>query len=208
MSDWEGGLRVAALVSGGVLPDKIRGTELKDYFHIADWYATFAAVAGVDVNDDVAAQFNLPAVDSVNQWPLLSGQLQPGSNLRKDIHISKETLIEGRWKLMTGKVPFAAWTPGYGFAPWITLFRRQDCKDGCLFDIENDPTEKKDVAAQHPDIVAKMRSRLDTLNQGFFDPSRGEFDAKSLQACKTLQRGGYYTAFADDVDASSAALLV
>merc|ERR1712187_668064 len=53
MSDWEGGLRVNAFVSGGAIPLAKRGTVLTDYIHIADWYATFCAIAGVSPVDGI-----------------------------------------------------------------------------------------------------------------------------------------------------------
>ena len=37
MSDWEGGVRVNAWVSGGFLPAGARGTKVEGYMHIADW---------------------------------------------------------------------------------------------------------------------------------------------------------------------------
>ena len=71
-SDWEGGVRVNAFVSGGVLPPRVRGTQLNALCHIADWLATFAALAGVnDTTDHEAAAAGLPPVDSVNLAPLL-----------------------------------------------------------------------------------------------------------------------------------------
>ena len=41
MNNWEGGIRVAALVNGGFLPDHVRGQTLGGFIHEADWYATF-----------------------------------------------------------------------------------------------------------------------------------------------------------------------
>lgn len=72
-SDFEGGIRMAAFASGGYLPPAVRGTVNEGIFHIADWYATFAALAGVDPTDEKAAAAGLPPIDSVNQWPYLSG---------------------------------------------------------------------------------------------------------------------------------------
>ena len=37
LSDWEGGVRVTAFVSGGYIPVSMRGKTLDDYIHIADW---------------------------------------------------------------------------------------------------------------------------------------------------------------------------
>ena len=48
---FEGGIRVAAFVSGGYLPAAARGTKLDGIVHIADWYATLVNLAGVDPPD-------------------------------------------------------------------------------------------------------------------------------------------------------------
>ncbi len=50
-SDWQGGVRVNAFVSGGYLPQKMRGQKTEGYIHIADWYSTFCALAGVDPSE-------------------------------------------------------------------------------------------------------------------------------------------------------------
>lgn len=44
-TDWEGGVRTPAFVSGGWLPRHQRGVRLSGLIHIADLYATFCAVA-------------------------------------------------------------------------------------------------------------------------------------------------------------------
>jgi len=36
-SDWEGGVRTNAFVSGGVLPEDVHGTTRQEFVHIADW---------------------------------------------------------------------------------------------------------------------------------------------------------------------------
>merc|ERR1712050_528680 len=99
--DFEGGIRVTSFVSGGFIPLTMRGKRLDSYIHVSDWYGTFCAIAGVPVKDDVAENNGLPAVDSVNQWPLLSGQIASSDRgLRTEMHISPVTLIQGRWKLL------------------------------------------------------------------------------------------------------------
>ena len=72
-ADFEGGVRGAAFASGGYIPSKVRGTKIADPMHLADWYATFAAMAGVNPTDHSAAGAKLPAIDGVNLWPRLSG---------------------------------------------------------------------------------------------------------------------------------------
>ena len=55
-SNWQGGVRVNAFVSGGYLPNNMRGKKSDAYIHIADWYSTFSLLAGVDPTDDQAAK--------------------------------------------------------------------------------------------------------------------------------------------------------
>ena len=51
-TNWEGGLKTAAFVSGGLIPAAVRGTVSDVNFHIVDWYPTFCVLAGVDPRDD------------------------------------------------------------------------------------------------------------------------------------------------------------
>ena len=48
-------------------------------------------LVAIDPTDERAAKANLPPVDSLSMWPLLSGQV--------DIPISNKTLISGRYKI-------------------------------------------------------------------------------------------------------------
>ena len=65
-SDWQGGIRVNAFVTGGYLPENMRGQKTEGYIHIADWYATFCALASVDPTDKRAEKAKLPPIDSMN----------------------------------------------------------------------------------------------------------------------------------------------
>merc|ERR1711976_284703 len=100
----------------------------------------------------------------------------------------------GKWKLITGGymdefkeypmgAPMIGWSDygnGWGFqAVRNTFFSIQNCGAGCLYDVFGDPIAKHDVAKQNPDIVKKMKAELDKLNEGKFQPDRGEPDAAS-----------------------------
>ena len=66
-------MRVNAFVAGGALPAAMRGKVLHELRDGMGLVSTYAAIAGVDPTDYVAAAAGLPPIDSVNQWPLLSG---------------------------------------------------------------------------------------------------------------------------------------
>ena len=86
----------------------MRGTKTDEYIHLADWYATFSNLAGVDPTDDEAALAGLPAIDSLDMWPLISGQVS--TSPRTDVPNSFNILISGDYKILTGTIPHAGWT--------------------------------------------------------------------------------------------------
>jgi hypothetical protein len=61
---FEGGVRVNAFVTGGLLPAAMRGTNISAPIHICDWYATFCGLAGVPATDDATG---VPALDSIGR---------------------------------------------------------------------------------------------------------------------------------------------
>jgi len=214
LSDFEGGVRVNAFVTGGAVPLEKRGTIMTDYIHLCDWYATFSAIAGVDATDQKAADAELPPVDGVDQSNLLLRDAASGSGNRTEIHHSVRALTRGKWKLITGGlmdclfasewhpchpngtrfVPFSAWLNGYGAEAIANDFALKDCGVGCLFDIRGDPNEHRDVAKEFPAVVRDMKERLAELNKGVFLPDRGSHDER---ACHRWD--GFYGPFVGDV---------
>ena len=80
-SNWDGGVRVPSFVSGGVVPERVRGTKRDGLVTLWDWYATWAGLAGVDANSPAteaeAEALGLPPVgdDSMDLWPYLVGDV-------------------------------------------------------------------------------------------------------------------------------------
>ena len=175
-SDWQGGVRVNAFVNGGYLPDKMRGQKTEGYVHMADWYATFCALAGVDPTDKKAAKAKLPPIDSVNMWPLISGE--NSTSPRVDIPISYFTLISGDYKILQGDIEQAGWT-GLQYPNTTTkagLTAVEHCgKTGCLYNIKNDPEERLNLAKKSPDILKDMQIKLASYQATYFNPIRGKF---------------------------------
>lgn len=70
---WEGGTRTAALVSGGLIPAKLRGTESNSLIHVSDWYPTLTKLAGVDPTDDWVDSTGVTRpIDGVDVWTALT----------------------------------------------------------------------------------------------------------------------------------------
>ena len=182
-SDWQGGVRVNAFASGGYLPKKMQGQKTDGYIHIADWYATFSSLAGVDPTDYRAAKANLPPIDSLNVWPLISGE--NSTSPRVDIPISNRSLISGEYKILVGNMLLAGWTgPVY---PNMTtpsgINAIEHCGDtGCLYNILDDPEEYTNLAEKMPDVLKEMQAKLAKYQASCFNPDRGP---DSPVACET-----------------------
>ena len=159
----------------GYLPEQMRGKKTEGYIHIADWYATFCALAGVDPTDERAAKANLPPIDSLNMWPLISGQ--NSTSPRTDIPISNATLISGDYKILTGDIKLAGWTgPVYpnNTNPQGGVQGVEHCGEtGCLYNIRKDPEEYVNLAKSMPDVLNKMKSKLTEYRSTRFEPDRG-----------------------------------
>jgi len=100
-SNWEGGIRAASFVSGGYLPSKMQGKYVSGLVAAWDWYATFAGLAGVKVSDPRAEKAGLPPHDSVDVWPLISGNTEKSPRRHVEIGsthggYSKEAEFSGK----------------------------------------------------------------------------------------------------------------
>ena len=187
-TDWQGGVRVNAFVSGGFLPESMRGKKTEGYIHLADWYATFSGLAGVDPTDEMAASAGLPAIDSLDMWPLISGQNSVSP--RTDIPISFNTLISGDYKILTGRVRQAGWTEEDNPNSNTVTLPTQSCKrKGCLYNIKNDPKERRDLASTMTTVLRSMQSKPHGYQATRFNPARGSISPEACVAALGIYQG-------------------
>lgn len=126
-TSWQGGMNVAAFVSGGVLPQKHRGITADVAVHIVDWYSTFCTLAGVDPRDDgpqapypvnpslepvlpppldIYGDDSWPAVDGVDLWPILLDPKRRNERgaAHEELALSREVLLlNGTWKIVVAQ---------------------------------------------------------------------------------------------------------
>jgi len=208
MSNWEGGIRGNAFVSGGFLARKAPGrvgSTLEGYTHICDWYATFAALAGVDPTDHKAEKAKLPPIDSLNLWPYLSGNAS--ASPRTEIFADPGVLIMGDWKLVGyvhqrgTNVNTACWMgpeyPNGSVDPGCS--RSEDCQAtrGCLYNIKDDPGEHVNLAASHPQQLKQLQTRLESLDETCFNPKRDGGNASLPKHFARDVYQGYWGPFID-----------
>jgi len=171
-SDFEGGVRVLAFATGPVIPKGMRGTQVNGLTHIADWYATFAHVARQKWSDTSAVTKGLPEVDSLDLWPLISGQtstldreeLPLAGGLTYERWPSRTAaFIYKEWKLIRGTLPIllSCWPgPTTPNASDSGEACETECgQEGCLFNIMDDPSEHFDVKDDHPDIYSTIMDK-------------------------------------------------
>lgn len=120
-SNFEGGVRANAFVSGGFLPAAMRGTTTEALVGIEDWYVTLARLAGADPIDERAAAAGLPPVEGFDMWPLLSGA--NATSPRTEVWLGSfgnttgdtaPTVVQGLiradgWKLLQGPITNSIW---------------------------------------------------------------------------------------------------
>jgi arylsulfatase B len=218
-SNFEGGIRVNAFVTGGALSPSRRGVLDSGLAMVHDFYATYAALAGVDATDARAAAAGLPPHDSLNLWPWLSGA--SGASPRTEVVIgdtSAETpngdgatlvggVIQGSWKLLVGPsnkgfvilqdvLTGPAWPNTSSLL--LPLLHSRVCgrvpEVGCLFNLAVDPSETTSLAAQNPALFATLLARVDELQGGVYSPVRGAADPAACRVA-TGERGGYWGPF-------------
>jgi arylsulfatase I/J len=206
-SNFEGGVRVNALVSGGLLPAAARGRVLDGLASVEDLFVTFARRAGIDPFDKRGAAAGLPPVEGLDLWPWWSGA--NASSPRSEVVLGAcaggaadgPTSVQGLiradgYKLLVDELIDAVWQgPFYPNSTTSWANTPVECGTaGCLYNVFADPTEHVELSASQPSVLAAMLARLGELRQGVFSPHRG---AQSALACNaTVACRGFVCPFA------------
>ena len=225
-SDFSGGVRVAAFVSGGFVPAARRGATARGLLAGADWYATFLALAGVAPAAIVAETAGVTPIDSLDAWPMIVGDVADGP--RREIplsimppgvgalragegtgyYVAGEGIVARGHKLLLGPQSHGPFDDGTTMPTCDSLVPPHgarggggwtkdepgvpcDCgSGGCLFDLENDPFETRDLAAAKPALAAALRERLEALRDGVYAPERGGLEQAACDAVG--EHGGFW----------------
>lgn len=161
---WEGGQRVPGIVRWpGRVP---AGRECREFASTMDVLPTLAKLAGADLPDR--------KIDGHDVWPLLSGAPDaktpwPAFYYYWDRQL--EAIRSGPWKLhfphayrsLSGK-PGADGQPG----PYV-----QRTTEEALYNLDEDVGERTDVAAQHPDVVRRLRELAEVARDDLGDSLTG-----------------------------------
>ena len=179
----EGGIRVPMILRW---PDGLPGgaTEVSDLVHFTDWLPTLAAASGVDRPEG-------PPLDGNNILPQLRGEApweEPRRfwqfNDYLPIGATNAAMRDGEWKLVRPRMEIPYASPEdeaaaqsyvdtdieYKYHPENVTELMSDPDPARiipaplpteLYNIDTDPLEKNNVAADHPERVARMQSELE-----------------------------------------------
>ena len=126
----EGGVRVPTFVSW---PGTLKPAVVDEPLHMVDVMPTLLALAGAQGSSD-------HPFDGRDMWPTLAeGRPSPNEDILINVEPFRGAVRKGNWKLIQ-----VALLPGKVE----------------LFDLEKDPGERTDVAAQNPEVVADLQARL------------------------------------------------
>jgi arylsulfatase I/J len=136
----EGGTRVAAVVSW---PGRVKPGKSAGLMHVVDLYPTFAAVAGAKLGQ------NKP-LDGLDMTGFLTGASpSPRKEIVYNIEPYRAALREGDLKLL--------WVPAL---PGLTE----------LHNLATDPSETTNIADKNPEVVARMKARIEALSKEAVPP--------------------------------------
>jgi arylsulfatase A-like enzyme len=132
---FEGGCRVAAFANW---PGQIKPGTVDGMIHAVDLYPTLAALAG-------ASTAKCKPLDGVNVWPTIAeGQASPRTEVIYNVEPFRAAIRQGDWKCI-----------------WRSLIPTSVD----LFNLAEDPYEKNNLAAAHPDKVAAFQERMNALGK-------------------------------------------
>ncbi len=149
-STWEGGIRVPAIFHWpGVIP---AARSSADMASIMDLFPTFVNLAGGTLPTD-------RPLDGIDMLPMLKGGSSPRKEFFYFLNTNMQAIRQGPWKLRVAPPdpsPVASGGSGAGVPP-ANLTPE-------LYNLDTDPSERFNVAADHPDLVDQLRKRMQTFD--------------------------------------------
>ena len=141
-SPYEGGYRLPCIVRW---PGKVPAGRTSDaIFATIDFLPTLANLCGFEAPKD-------RRIDGIDQTKLLLGKTETG---REDFYFNKSGIRLGKWKYLKPDAFF------HGYA--IEADRK---KTDELYDLETDIGERNNLADKHPEIVAKLKARMEAAEK-------------------------------------------
>jgi arylsulfatase A-like enzyme len=151
---YEGGVRVAAFATWD---DRIKpGSKVNAALHITDWYPTLLKLAGASLDQ------KLP-IDGRDAWPAITaGAPSPHDEILLNSAPNRGALRVGDWKLVVNgsakddETDDSRATSPNDPKPQVQRVKADDVE---LFNLADDPGEKKNLASERPEKTKELRAR-------------------------------------------------
>jgi len=184
---FEGGIKVFAGMSGGLIPEELRGTTFDELTHEVDIAATIMRLSMTNKQFELRSTLTGTdkIIDGINLYnfehhDLIVHNVNPQAIADWMLNIDYDyAATDGEWKYYVGGTPASrgsGWynTPESGRIdqnnnPSIFETAGGWCVDGCLFHIFTDPTESYDVSTEYPEVVEYYKDLIDSIYAGGFD---------------------------------------
>jgi len=146
---WDGGHRIPFLVRW---PARVKaGTQCGQLTGQVDFLATCAEIVGARLPDNAGE-------DSISLLPLFKGEDKPVRDTLVHHSIQGNFAIrEGKWKLL-----LCPGSGGWG-QPTNPQARQEQLPAVQLYDMSVDEGERRNVEVEHPDVVARLTTRLEQM---------------------------------------------
>jgi arylsulfatase A-like enzyme len=157
-------------------PDHRRGVVVDELARVVDVFPTLLDLLGIPAPDALDGASLLPAI----RGEAGGGVAAYGESGRSFMATDPERRlpgVEGKQRMLRSRGWKLVWTP----APDGGSYR--------LYDLESDPDEERDVAAQHPERVASLRARLEEIRAT--EKGRGAEREIAPEELEQLRRLGY-----------------
>ena len=125
-------------------------------------------------------------IDGKNIWPILKGarSTSPHELLYYYNGTNLQAVREGNWKLhlprTTAEQPF--WNKRNSKRPYVTL------DQPTLFNLDKDLGERKDVAAENPEVVARLQKHAETIRAELGDVHVQGSDQRAINLVDPQER--------------------
>ena len=176
VSTWEGGVRVPTILwAPGRVP---AATECDKIAATIDILPTFANLAGAEVPND-------RVIDGVDITALFAGNFDAADEDRSFAYYfinSLQAVRQGKWKLHLPRPANPPWLGKFGMNRHIAPNDWAGFEAPFLIDLDADPGETRNVAAENPQVLARLLALADETradigdhdrvgkNMRFFDP--------------------------------------
>lgn len=164
-SPYEKGIRTPIMVSW---PGHVSPSRSESFAHAIDFFPTITSAAGIDIPNNLTG-INLLDAEACSRRQRVFGVTHSTHNMTPgDPNDTLQYLwcVESEWKLLLRRQGKDT-TKYHALHIW-------DQAPARLYNIKADPHERHDLAAKHPEIVARLKGEIEAWAEGLAQPHSGK----------------------------------